>query len=338
MKSIVVDLYGGDEHPLILFRGVLDALKKHPDICVRVILRKEEAADFAGLLEEETINGAGLERRVTLEAGEHQILTNRDNPVLAASYGADYTITEAFRQLQSDENEALLSVGNTAAVLILSLSVTGLREGVTKPVLASFLPRYGGSMLCLLDCGANLEPSEQDLLMFARLGSESVKTMLRIPAPSVALLSVGKEEGKGTPVIKKSWKLLKESELHFIGNVEPDDLYPSVCVQSHVPDVVVCDGFSGNMILKNIEATGTYLEHAFRDQMEKMGTGTEERMRGQQVWEELKPCYSFNELGGAVLLGVRKPVMKAHGKASAKTIASCLEQCAMLCTGSEKDS
>lgn len=330
MKEIVLDLYGGDNSIESMFAGLFRALVQYKELMITIILKTEdEAAFIREKARFETENNTELSSRIKIVSGSYKVMTNYDNPVLAAASGADYTVTEAVKYLKScNEDSWLISVGNTAAVLILSLSVIGLNAGVTKPVLASLLPREDGGKMCVLDCGANLEPTAEEMAAFASVGNDFVKKAYGVEKPKIALLSVGKEKGKGTPKIKNAYRLLEESELNFIGNAEPDDLLVTDI------DVLVCDGLSGNIVLKNIEAAGKYLRKCFEKSIENGDYSRDVIESIKMEWNRLEKSYSFNDYGGAVMVGIKRNIIKAHGKANSDTVFHCIGQA--MAAGSEK--
>lgn len=325
MREFVLDLYGGDNNIECMYKGIFNALKMYADLTVTLLLKKENLAYFQQEKDSfESESRLDISDRIKVLQGDYKVLTNYDNPVLAATSGANYTVTEAVKYLKScREDSWLISVGNTAAILILSLSVIGLKERVTKPVLASLLPREDGGMMCLLDCGANLEPSAEEMAAFGTIGNEFIKKAYGVEEPKIALLSVGKEKGKGTQKIKSVYQLLESSGMNFIGNAEPDDLLVSDI------DVLVCDGLSGNIVLKNIEATGKYLRKCFEKQLDSSVLDDNTKNEIKEEWKKLEKLYSFNDYGGAVMMGIKCNIIKAHGKANADTIFHCIGQAMM---------
>lgn len=307
MKKIVLDLYGGDNGVEVMLPGVVEALKTVPDLEIVLSGDKEELTSLLAGYE------YGTERISIIHAPN--VLTNHDNPTLAVHGDNGYTVSAAFDYYVSHEDaDNLISVGSTGAVFVSSLVKLGLSDGVVKPVLGTLLPYSEKGRLCLLDCGANLEPTAEDMVLFARLGYDYMKTAFGLEQPATALLSVGKEEGKGTEKLKSAFAALKESGLNFKGNIEPEDIFTGKY------DVVVCDGFTGNMILKNTEASGRMLIERLKD-----AAGDDARII-DGLADKTGLFYRFNDYGGAMILGVKKPVIKAHGCANADTIKNCIYQ------------
>ncbi|MBP3413712.1 MAG: hypothetical protein J6L81_00745 [Clostridia bacterium] len=304
MQQIVLDLYGGDNKAADLIVGAIEASNELNDISL-VIVGDENELTAA-------ISDCNYDKSRISFIDAKGVLTNNDNPMLAVHGENDYTLSKAFDYYKTaDDAVSLISVGSTGAVLISSLVKLGLAPNVTKPALASLLPCDGDKMVCLVDCGANLEPTANDLVTFASLGSKYIIDKHLSENPAVALLSVGREDSKGSTLVKQTFPLLKESGLNFIGNIEPADIFTGEA------DVVVCDGFSGNMILKNTEAVGKRLIAGIK------------RSGGHdldKICDEIGKDYNFNERGGAVILGAQKYVVKAHGCATGETIKSCIYQ------------
>lgn len=307
MKKVVLDLYGGDNDVSVMLPGVVEALNAVPYLETVLAGDKEKLEVLLSRYEYDR------ERLSIIHAPN--VLTNHDNPTLAVHGENGYTLSTAFDYYAADAySDNLISVGSTGAVFVSSLVKLGLLDGVVKPVLGTLLPYSEKGRLCLLDCGANLEPTVEDMALFARLGCDYMKTARRIENPAIALLSVGKEEGKGTEKLKSVFAALKESELNFKGNIEPEDIFTGDY------DVVVCDGFTGNMILKNTEAAGRMLIERLKS------AAGEDAAIIEAAAEKTGLFYRFNDCGGAMILGVKKPVIKAHGCANADTIKSCIYQ------------
>ncbi len=312
MVDIILDLFGGDNAPSALVKSAVKALDSFEDITLTFVGDENEINK--GL--EDCNNHNDRIKIVNADA----VLTNNDNPVLAATKAKDYSINKAVEELKScDRDSCMISVGNTGAILMLSMIEIGLLPNSTKPALASIFPCYNGGFVCMLDCGANLEPTDKDLVNFATLGADCIKKFASKNNPKVALLSVGKEDSKGTATMQSTFKMLKESELNFAGNIEPDDIF------SGEIDVVVCNGLVGNMILKNSESVGKGIVKKISDTI--LNNANEELKKAfLENIDSIRKYYSFNEFAGAIVLGVNKNIIKAHGKANEETIYNCILQ------------
>lgn len=311
MKRIFLDLSGGDNPASVISEGAFRALEKNSDLHVTFVGPKKE-------YEEVFASHSDLKERFDLIPCD-EILTNEDNPMLAAKPGAGYTMSVALENLSKcEDTSAVVSVGNTGALIIASVMKIGLEKGCKRPVLAALLPYGIEDRVCLVDCGSSLEPTPEEMLSFGVLGSKLMESR-GIANPKVALMNVGREDCKGTESMVSAFKLLKEAGLNFIGNIEPDNLLTGET------DVAVSTGLVGNALLKGNESAGTLVADSIMK-------GLKERLSGDslkaamEVLEENKCLYQYNEYGGAVILGIRKHVVKAHGKADANTIYSCINQ------------
>ncbi|MBE7070901.1 MAG: hypothetical protein E7386_10465 [Ruminococcaceae bacterium] len=311
MKRIFLDLSGGDNPASVISEGAFRALEKNSDLHVTFVGSKKE-------YEEVFASHADLKERFDLIPCD-EILTNEDNPMLAAKPGAGYTMSVALENLSKcEDTSAVVSVGNTGALIIASVMKIGLEKGCKRPVLAALLPYGIEDRVCLVDCGSSLEPTPEEMLSFGVLGSKLMESR-GIANPKVALMNVGREDCKGTESMVSAFKLLKESGLNFIGNIEPDNLLTGET------DVAVSTGLVGNALLKGNESAGNLVADSIMK-------GLKERLSGDslkaamEVLEETKCLYQYNEYGGAVILGIRKHIVKAHGKADANTIYSCINQ------------
>lgn len=307
MKKIIVDLLGADHSEEELLDGALAACAE--DSTLSLILVGSEN------LTEETLRarGADLSRMELLTATD--AITGEDAPmsVVRGREGASMAI--AFSALKDREDAAaLVSAGNTGAMLIASLFRLGLVPGVRRPALATALLTTGGERVCLLDCGANVDCRPELLEGFAYLGAAFSAAECGKEKPRVGLFSVGKEEHKGNAVTHEVYDVLKKSNLNFIGNVEGYDVF------SGDVDVVVCDGFVGNAILKVAESVG-------KGAAAHMAAHLRGKAEDSVVTEAAANTYrmfDYNTEGGAVMLGTKKVVLKAHGAATAPTLRACI--------------
>ena len=314
MKKIFLDLSGGDNPASVICEGAFKALADNAELFITFV---GPAAEYEGVAEKH----ADLKDRFDfVDCGS--VLTNKDNPMLAAKPGADYSISVALEALsKSEDPAAVVSVGNTGALIISSVMKLGLEKGCKRPVLAALLPYGIKERVCLVDCGSTLEPTPEEMLSFGVLGSKLMESR-GISNPKVALINVGREDCKGTESLISAFKLLKESDLNFIGNIEPDNLLTGET------DVAVSTGLVGNALLKGNESIGFLVAG-------NIMSGLKERLSGEslktalEVLKENELLYQYNEYGGAVILGIRKHVVKAHGKADSNTIYSCINQAMM---------
>ena len=212
----------------------------------------------------------------------------------------------------------MLSAGSTGALLIGSIRHLGLIKGLRTPALSSDLPLFNGKLVCLVDCGANIACTPHDLVRFALMGNAFKECVCPDIKPRVALLSVGKEEGKGNDLIKEAYSLIKELPINFIGNMEGSDLVTGYA------DVVVSDGFSGNIILKCAEASGLVAK-GIVDEMAKRENRSDDPLI-KAISHYINQTFNYNARGGATFLGTEKALIKMHGCAVEDTVVACIDQ------------
>ena len=338
MRKIVIDLEGSDNGSEVLFDGVLKAAEQFPEL--QFIL----AGTDPEMMEEKIA-------ATTIPRNRFEILTatdviRNDEPAMSIFKGRDQTSMAVALDALKGQGDAigLLCAGNTGALMVGSIFRLGLNEGLKTPALSTMLPNTKGGMTTLVDCGANVNIEAKDLKNFAVLGSDFVRRMFKIPKPGVALLNVGREEGKGNPLYVEAYTLLNElgqkGEINFIGNAEGYDII------SGYADVIVCDGFAGNIVLKLTESVGkcalALVEQKISEASHQSTTANtlstddanplfdskkssaEEGLN--EISDKLKELFVFNERGGATFLGTKKPVIKMHGCATSETVVSCVDQ------------
>ena len=316
--QIVIDCFGGDNAQAVI-RGAVRAAKRHTEI--QFVLTGRESETAAVLREE-----GGAENVELVNACE--VIENGEPPAEAILRKRDSSLTAAFRILRArEEAKAMLTAGATGAALCGAVVFLGRCEGVDRPALASMIPADDGSAVCLADCGANVDSRPQHLLEFARHAAAYVHSALGVPAPRVALLSVGKEEGKGDALVKETFTLLRQSGLNFIGNIEADG------VLSGRADVVVTDGFGGNIVLKCMEGTAKSVCGRMQALLKKHAPPGTDCGFVKSAFKELMRSLDFTSQGAAVLLGVRKPLLKMHGAAGEETVLNSVEQALAMLGG-----
>lgn len=316
--KIIVDAMGGDKAPAEIVRGALLAVK---GLGVEIMLvgRGEE---ILKVLEQDGMQS--LPRGIEI-AHAQQVIDVEDNPSTAFREKKDSSLTVALNFLRDGAGDAVVSAGATGAILSASTLLVKRIKGVRRAALAPVVPTGKGSAV-LIDCGANLECTPEYLLQFAFMGSYYAERVLNRPEPRVGLLNIGTEEAKGTSLHREAYALLKETgdrgRLHFIGNVEARE---AVFGEA---DVIVTDGFSGNIFLKTMEGTGWL----FANEVKKMFTrNMKAKLAYLGIRDEVntfKRMLDYREVGGTALLGISKPVIKAHGASDAYAISNAIRQAA----------
>ena len=299
MKKIIVDLLGSDLGQEELLKGVKSADKNYE----YVLIGDKSLCD-------EYLSGGGVKYTVV---DTSDFVSNAENPMRVIKDGG-VSIAKGLDMLKADEDAVgLLTAGSTGAALIGTAFRFGLLKGLLSPVLACVLIRLDGGEFTLADCGANINPKPEDMLNFALLASAFSKCYSGAKSPDVYLLNVGKEKNKGNDLYKSAYKLLEESGLNFRGNIEADRVFDSDI------DVLVADGFSGNVMLKASESV------AIAAKMIMKSTVADESVL-KKTYENIDRIFAYNDLAGAIFLGANKPVVKLHGKAVSSTVTCGINQ------------
>lgn len=290
---IGLDFMGGDFAPNEALKGVKEALDESDLSDVHIVLlgNEDHLKDYPEL--------TGETNRVSVVHAP-EVIEMAEHPTRAISQKRNSSISIGLRMLAEGQLDAFASAGNTGAMMVGSLYTVKAIEGVIRPSLSTLVPKIEGGTGLLLDVGANSDVKPDVLLQFAELGSLYCKHVLKIEEPKVGLLSIGHEREKGNLLTQAAFPLLEESRsLNFIGNVEGRDLFLNTC------DVIVCDGFTGNVVLKTCEG--------FFYQLKKRG-----------VNDEFLDRFNFTDYGGTSILGVNKPVIIGHGISKSDTFVNML--------------
>lgn len=308
--KIIIDAMGGDNAPQAPVKAAVQAVKELDVEIILVgqtqVLKKELSAyDY----DEDKISIANAD----------EVISNHEEPARAVRSKKGASVVVAANMLKNGEGDAMLSMGNTGALLASGLLIVGRIKGVLRPALATLLPSNKGPKM-LIDAGANTNCKAENLVQFGIMGSIYMKNVLGIDSPTVGLMSNGEEEGKGDELTKETYPLLKEAPVNFIGNIEGRD------VMEGTADVITCDGFVGNVILKTVEGMG----HVVSDKVKGMFKKSIFTKLGAVFvlggLKEFKQTMDYREYGGAPLLGTKKPVIKGHGSSDAKAVFSAIYQ------------
>ncbi len=308
--KIAVDAMGGDHGPSPAIEGARQAAQ---EFNVDVILVGDKA-----VLDSECRRLGCTDARLTIRHAP-QVVEMHESPATVARKKRDSSIWIATELVKSGEAQAVVSPGNTGASMVASFFVLGLTKGVERPAIATSLPTLTGTAI-MLDVGANVDCSAKHLEQFAIMGHEYGKYLFSKPNPRVGLLSIGEEDSKGNEVTKEAFKLLKASPLNFIGNVEGRDVY------SGEADVVVCDGFIGNVALKISEGVADTIKKLLIKEISGSFFGRLAYPLIAGPLSNLKRKIDYAEFGGAPLLGVNGITMICHGRSSAKAIKNAIRR------------
>ena len=313
MVKIALDAMGGDYAPLETIKGAVDALAASEDIYLYIV-GKEDA------IKEELKKYEYDKKRVEIVPAS-EVIETAEPPVMAIRQKKDSSMVKALYLVKDGTCDAFVSAGSSGAILVGGQLIVGRLPGVERAPLGAMVPCETGSFL-LIDCGANVDARSQQLEQFAKMGSIYVENVLGIKNPRVGIVNIGAEEEKGNLLVKETFPILKEcKDINFIGSVEARDIL------SGMADVVVCDAFSGNIILKTVEGVADVLVRKIK---EGMMTTTRSKVGALLVKPALKKTlkmFSVEEHGGAPLLGLKGLVVKTHGNSKAIEIKNSLLQC-----------
>ena len=311
MLTIAVDAMGGDHAPKSEAEGAVHAARS---LGVKVILVGQE-----DLVRKELAH-YGDHRRLPIEiVHAHERITMEDSAAKAVRTKRDSSMRVASRLVRDGIAQGFVSAGNTGAVMATAKMVQGMVPGVARPALAAVFPTVQrDSPVVVVDVGANVDCSPRMLAQFAVMGETYSRIILGRPRPRVGLLSIGEEDHKGNEVTRSAAPLLKNLNLNFIGNVEGRDIY------SGAVDVVVCDGFIGNVALKVSEGLVDMVKQLLRESLEATIIGKIGSALSKQAFIDFKKRVDYSEYGGAPLLGVRGASIICHGRSNAKAIMNAI--------------
>jgi glycerol-3-phosphate acyltransferase PlsX len=319
MVTIAVDAMGGDDAPKAEVEGAIRAARS---LGVRVILVGKQDVVGAELDKHEDIADLPIEVQ---HASEH--ITMEDSAAKASRSKRDSSIRVAARLVRDGLADGVVSAGNTGAVMATAKLVQGMLPGVDRPALASAFPTLKGTPVVVVDVGANVDCSPRMLAQFAVMGDIYSRIIFRTHRPRVGLLSIGEEEHKGNELTRAATPLLKALPIHFIGNVEGRDIYAGET------DVIVCDGFIGNVALKVSEGLVEMVYHMLRESLEATITRKIGYVLARTAFKEFKKRVDYSEYGGAPLLGVKGVCIITHGRPNANAIKNAIRVAAEFAEG-----
>ena len=307
---IILDGMGGDNAPLEIVKGAVEASSKIDHQIVIAGREEEINAELAKYNYDES-------KIQVVHTSE--VIENEDSPVKAIRRKTDSSMVKGLTMLKDGEGDLFISAGNTGAYMAGSLLILGRIPGVDRPAIASIYPIAGGALPSIIvDAGANSECRPSNLLEFAIMGSLYMEKVMDRKNASVGLVNLGIEENKGTTVTKAAHKLLKEADINFIGNVEARDVPKGAC------DVIVCDGFTGNIILKLTEG---FAWNLLKTMKKKFTDGLSAKMGAVLLAgkvKEIKDEFDYSEYGGAPILGVNGHVLKIHGSSGSAAVKNAI--------------
>ena len=308
MVRVAVDAMGGDYAPDVVIDGVLEAVSRF-DISVLLVGPGDE---LKRRLAARRFDPARVE---IVHASE--TVQMDESPAVAIRRKKDSSISVGIQCVKDRRADAFFSAGNTGAVVCSATLKLGLLETIERPGIAIVMPNRTGVSL-IIDAGANIDPKPIHLLQYALMGSAYFENILGKKRPTVGLLNVGEEETKGTDFVRETYQLIEQSQVNFIGNVEGKHIFSGQC------DVIVADGFVGNVALKVTESIAETLTYFLRDELGSSWRGRLAYLLGRPCFRNFRKKIDYSEYGGAPLLGVDGIVIIGHGRSSAKAVMNAI--------------
>ena len=317
--NILLDAMGGDNAPDANIKGALKAVNQIK--ATITLVGKEEVIrnkvkEFTGKEIEEVSDRLKIKNAT-------ETIEMEDGPTDAIRHKKDSSMVVGFKMLKENEGDVFISAGNSGALLAGATLIVGRIKGIDRPALAGILPAYK-SQLLLIDSGSNTNCKPINLLQFAQMSTIYLRNTFGIEKPAVGLLNIGTEETKGNELVKESYQLLKEKSkelgINFIGNVEGRDAF------SGKVDAIVTDGFTGNIFLKTTEGVGKMVKRNLKKEANKSIFSKISLLPALPIIKRFGKSMDYKEYGGALFLGVKKPVIKAHGSSDAKLFEYTLKQ------------
>lgn len=306
---IAIDAMGGDHAPEVVVKGAMQAAKEWNDIHIILVGDQQRITPYLT----ETISNIEIYHT-------DDVITSDDEPVKAVRRKKNASMVVAGQMVKDQKADAMISAGNTGALMATGLLIIGRVPGIERPALSPMLPTMEGHGVLALDLGANMDATPEHLLQYAIMGSIYRSKVDKIEKPRVGLLNVGTEEAKGNELTKAAYPLLAEAPIHFIGNVESRDVLYGNC------DVLICDGFVGNILLKTMEGTASALFSTLKKEFTRTFISKLAASVLAPGLRKFKKKVDYTEQGGAPLLGINGVCIKSHGSSDANAIKNAVRQ------------
>ena len=313
LVRVAVDAMGGDNAPFVTVKGAVDAIKESDNL--KVFLVGQEA-----VVNEELSKYDYDKARIEV-VNATEIIEMAEPPVMAIRTKKDSSIVKAMYMVNHGEADAYVSAGSTGATLVGGQVIVGRLKGVDRAPLAPLIPTEKGSSL-LIDCGANVDARSNHLVQFAKMGTVYMENIMGIKNPTVAIVNIGAEEEKGNALVKETFPLLKNCpDINFIGSIEARD------IPAGGADIIVCEAFTGNVILKMYEGVAKSMMHVIK---KSLMSNLKTKIGALLIKDDLKKSlgnYSMDQYGGAPMLGLKGLVVKTHGSANDIEVKNSILQC-----------
>lgn len=306
---IALDAMGGDFAPEVTIAGALEAVKEYDDI--HVILSGDKHKIAASLQ-----NWRYPQEKISIYHAS-EVVEMHESPSFVLRRKKDSSIRKAVELVKNNEADAVVSAGHSGVAMATALFLLGKLSNVDRPAIATIMPSLTGHFL-LIDAGANVDCKPENLLEFAYMGNAYYKAIFNTYSPRIALLSIGEEDTKGNELTKEAFKLLKNTNLNFIGNIEGKDIF------SGSADVIVCDGFIGNIVLKVSEGLAETIMKMLKHEIANVTTGKLGYMMIKPAIKNFKKRTDYSEYGGAPLLGINGTCIISHGRSTARAIKNAI--------------
>jgi glycerol-3-phosphate acyltransferase PlsX len=307
---IAVDAMGGDKGPEVVVEGAAEAAREHPGRFEVILVGQSDKIEPA-------LSAFGDQRSSVEIVHASEVISMSESPASAFRKKKDSSIAVATRLVKEGKADGVVSAGNTGAMVASALVTLGRLPGISRPAISTLWPNKKRGAI-VLDLGANAECAPKNLLQFAIMGEVYARYQLGIDRPRVGLLNIGEERSKGNELVRDAYELLEKEDLNFVGNVEGRDVFEGTA------DVVVCDGFVGNIILKFSESMYSFLAHMVREQINKGFIAKAGALLMKGAFVGVRSQLDYAEYGGAPLLGVNGITIISHGKSSSRAIKNAI--------------
>lgn len=313
--KIALDAMGGDFAPDVTIAGAIEAVTEFDDIEIILVGDRQRLS--------ESLKGKRYPADKISIFHASEVVEMHESPFVALRKKKDSSIRKSIDLVKNKEAEAAVSAGNSGVVMATSLFVLGKLPNVDRPAIATVMPSLTGFFV-LIDAGANVDCKPENLFQFAHMGNAYYKTIFNVPSPRVAILSIGEEDTKGNELTKEAFKFLKKADMNFIGNIEGKDIF------SGHADVIVCDGFIGNIVLKVSEGLSETIMKMLKREIADVTTGKLGYLMIKPAIKNFKKRTEYSEYGGAPLLGINGISIISHGRSSARAVKNALRVAAEM--------